>query len=802
MLFYIWFYHVYRSALLRTIRLLLLFFLLTLLLTNTNNGFAFKIPLFFLSFFCMFELFFRYKVAHIAPDVSLANNSGDLSVSCTRELLQVSALQEKMDGILPNLLQYPQVIFLLQKANIEKKEVPLVALPKQDVLTYAASLAKTLNGTKITTMDMLAAYMLLIEQQQKLLFNKQVKQEEWLDILLWARHTFSQEESPVKKRVHFAGAGIGEALTTGWTLETQKYTSDFAYKAYKLKPHITGREKEYQLFIEGLSKKEKNNVLLVGNVGSGRENLVAYLVQQSLTSTVQAELNHIKVLELMIGPLIAGAANRAELESRLQAIIEEVSHSRNVVLYIPEFQNIIGSSSYNVDLSGALYPYLQSGNVPIIASVTVGNYKTYIEKNTLREVFNLVKLEEPDGRTAMLMLLQKAGEIEEKYQVLLTYKAIDVAVEYANRYFQDASLPGSAANLLEDVANKMGEDTQKTSLLHGKSTYTILPEHVISVIEQKTHIAVATPQGAEKELLLHLEEKLHERVISQGEAITAIAEAMRRVRSGLVSLKRPISFLFLGPTGVGKTETTKALASLYFGGEEKMIRLDMSEYADEEGVKRLLGAPPGEGAERGELTDKVTDNPFSIVLLDEFEKAYPKILDLFLQVLEDGRLTDNKGVTVSFINSIIIATSNAGAEFIRQEVQKGTALDKDFNHRLLDHLQTNHLFRPELINRFDAVIIFKPLGEPEMLQITKLLLDDVTKRLAEQDITFTYDEKLLTKVAKEGYDPQFGARPLRRYVQDNVEDILAQKKLRDEIKRGDRLLMTIDETNAIVVQHI
>lgn len=293
---------------------------------------------------------------------------------------------------------------------------------------------------------------------------------------------------------------------------------------------------------------------------------------------------------------------------------------------------------------------------------------------------------------------------------------------------------------------------------------------------------------------------MHERVIDQEHAIIAISESMRRLRAGLVSLKRPISFLFLGPTGVGKTETAKALAELYYGGEDKMIRLDMSEYADEEGVKRLLGAPPGEGEERGELTDKIADHPASLVLLDEFEKAHQKILDLFLQVLEDGRLTDNKGKTVSFVNSIVIATSNAGAEFIREEVVKGTVIDKNFSQRLLDYLQTQHLFRPELLNRFDEVVVFKPLGLPEMQAIAKILLADMTKRLQEQDITFTYDEKLLQKIITEGFDMQFGARPLRRYIQSNIEDIMAQKKLKDEIKRGNKVYMTTDEVGNVITE--
>ncbi len=787
MLQYVRFAHIYNSILLRIGRVVILLVLLGGLIVEMNSRSVFA--LFFLSLFLQFEIFFHFYIAKVAAHIPLVNNTDNNMMSCTRKALDCYYPYDDSSLIIKQLLQTNQIQFMLQKMHAEAKDIPLIDFPKQDLLADAANIVKSVNGTVIMTVDLFAAYLYRIEPQAKVLFNKQLKPEEFLDIVAWARRVFTSEEFPSKLRVPFVGAGIGEFLTTGWTLETKKYTSDFSYQAFRLRPTMTGREKEFKELISGLSRPDNNNVLIVGDVGSGRENLVAGLVQASYANTIPRKLNHMKVLELMVGPLIAGAANRAELETRLQAIIEEVSHSGDIVLYIPEFQNIVGSSSYEVDLSGALYPYLQKGNVPVIATITTGNYKAYLEKSSLNEVFSLVKLEEPDKKTAMAMLLEHASMIEAKYNVILTYKAIDVAVEYADRYFLDAALPGSAANLLEDVSHKhQGVDNSKPY---------ITGDHVIKVIEEKTHIAVATPTGAEKDLLLHFEEKLHNRVISQTDAIVAISEAMRRLRAGLVTLKRPISFLFLGPTGVGKTETAKALAELYFGGEDKMIRLDMSEYSDTEGERRLLGAAPGQGKERGELTDKVADNPFSLVLLDEFEKANPKILDLFLQVLEDGRLTDNKGRTVSFVNCLIIATSNAGAEFIREEVQKGVNLDKKFSHNLLDYLQTNHLFKPELINRFDDVIVFKPLGLPEMTAITEIMLADVSKRLQKQDIVFKYDEKLLAKIAQEGFDPQFGARPLRRYIQDNVEDILAQKKLRDEIKRGNTVLLTVAADGSI-----
>jgi len=281
--------------------------------------------------------------------------------------------------------------------------------------------------------------------------------------------------------------------------------------------------------------------------------------------------------------------------------------------------------------------------------------------------------------------------------------------------------------------------------------------------------------------------------------VSGVSEAMRRLRAGLTLKDKPVSFLFLGPTGVGKTETAKTLSKIYFGGENKMIRLDMSEYSESDSLKRLLGLMPGETDAPGELTDKIYDNPFSLVLLDEFEKASPDILNLFLQVLDDGRLTDNKGRTVSFTDAIIIATSNAASEFIREEVNKGTVIDKKFQQNLLEFLQTKGIFKPELLNRFDGIIVFKPLGKHEIQEVTKILLKELSNKMLEQDITVSFDDKIISKIISEGFDEQFGARPINRYIQDNIEDLLAQKILKDEIKRGDKISISVDENNNITI---
>jgi ATP-dependent Clp protease ATP-binding subunit ClpC len=492
----------------------------------------------------------------------------------------------------------------------------------------------------------------------------------------------------------------------------------------------------------------------------------------------------------MVDAFMAGAQNQGELEERLNLMIEEVSHSGNVIVYIPEFQNILGSSSFDLDISGAIIPYLKKGTIRIVAAVTPGAYKKFVEPlHSLLDTFAVINFDEPDKAQVLLMLFKKSKELEQKNGVLLTYKAIIAACDYADKYVKEKVLPGSAVTLLDDSAN--------AARINGKKL--VEEQDILDKVSEKTKVSVGEPKQVEKKLLLNLENELHKRIVDQNDAVSAISQSIRRLRAGLKTSEKPVSFLFLGPTGVGKTETAKALAAVYFGDTSRFIRLDMSEFAGADGMKRLLGSPPGEGDEKGQLTEPVYDSPYSLVLLDEFEKADSKILDLFLQVLDDGRLTDNKGKTVSFVNTIIIATSNAASEFVREEVGKGIAVDKKFQQKLINFLEEKAIFKPELLNRFDDIIVFKPLGEVEVLQIVNIILLEVSKKLSENDIKVTFDDKVSQKVSKEGFDKDFGARPLRRFVQDNIEDTIAQKLLKDEIKRGDSITVSVDSANNLLI---
>lgn len=793
-------YHAYRTALARSIRLLTFVLLLSLILYQLANDISPKFAVFLFNIFVMFEVFFHYKVSRAQPRVPVEKNKeATMYESFTMSALYGFVNEPNTSRIIKRLMTYPQVKLVMQKANITSKDMVVSDIDKKLLAESAFQTAQTFKGKYVTTLDVLVAYLFLIEKDTKILFAKQLKITDLYNILHWVRLDLPEEEEPKPLLVQFHGGGIGELLNSGWTPETKKYTSLFTNTAMRYEPSIGGRETEFKLMLEGLTRIDNNNVLIVGDIGSGKENLVRALSYHSFVGNLGGYLNHKRIFELMVGALLAGAGNRSELEARLQTIISEVSHADDVFMYIPDLQNVLGATSFELDLSGALLPYLRNGALPVIATMTTGNYKTFMEKNPIKEAFTVVELQPAEKETAIQMALGEATRIEHKYRVIITYRALVSAVELAGRFFQDQVLPGSAVSLLESVANAVAQEKDRPTYekTHRKM---VLEADIVKKVETTSHVAIALPTGKEIDLLLHLEDKLHERVIAQDAAVTAISEAMRRIRSGMTTSERPISFLFLGPTGVGKTETAKALANLYYGGEDKMIRLDMSEYTDENGLKRLLGAAPGEGEERGQLTDKIHDNPSSIVLLDEFEKAHASIHNLFLQVLDDGRLTDNKGQTVSFRNAIIIATSNAGSEFIREEVEKKTSIDKKFEQRLLEQLQTKGLFKPELLNRFDDIVTFKPFGSEQVLAVTKLMLDALKKDLAKQDITLTFDDAVIEKITKEGFDQDFGARPLRRYLQDTIEDIIAQKRLTKEIDRGKTVAFSIDGTGAFHIE--
>jgi len=779
-------YFFYEKILIKIILFSILLLLSGFITFELLNHASPKILIFAFSVFLMFEIFLEFKVTKLSPGIIVSETKNALD-SFTLAALSVYLNKRKTIDIIKTLINHrPQISFILEKADISAKEIQFIDFDKKELADYSLELVKTLKGKYITTMDLFAAYLLLSEDKTKLLFNKKLKKEELMHILYWARTGFSYEENPKSLKVNFSGEGIAEEWVFGWTIETKKYMIDLTPEILSRKPMSLGREEEYSQTTEALYKG--TSVILVGEPGCGKESVIEDLAYESFAGKLNGNLYHQKIFQLMVDAFLAGTTNQGDLQERLDSVITEISHAGDVIIYIPNFEAILGGSTFAIDLSGALIPYLEKKVLRVVGTVTPEVYKKFVEpRNTLLDVFEIVKFDEPDKDTALLMLFKKAFWLEKEFNAALTYRAIIAAFEFSSKYSKEKVLPGAAVDLLTDTANNVR--------LSGKKI--VEEQDILTQVERKTNIPVGQPKAAEKKLLLNLESEIHKRIINQEEAVSAVSEALRRVRTGLNVSKKPISFLFLGPTGVGKTETAKALSSIYFKSENAMLRFDMSEYKGEEGIKRLLGATPGEGSEKGEI-EKVYDSPFSLILLDEFEKADPKILDLFLQVLDDGRLTDNKGKTISFANTIIIATSNAGSEFIREEIQKGSLIDKSFKTNLLDYLQKQGIFKPELLNRFDEIVAFKPLGEKEVVHIVKLMLIQVQKNLKDKDIEINFNDAIITKIAKEGFDKEFGARPLKRFIQDNIEDLIAQKILKDEVVRGDKITIFVDSQNKVL----
>ncbi len=574
---------------------------------------------------------------------------------------------------------------------------------------------------------------------------------------------------------------IGRGWASGYTPRLEEYAVEinkFAGKGFS--PHLYGRQEETESIERILARDGKNNVILVGEPGIGKLLTVSALAERIALGKALTALSHKRVLQLNVGVLVANLANESEVEARLQSVLNEAIRAGNIILLIENIQDLfdVSHAAGTVDATQVLLPYLASERLQIIGLTTYEGYHESIAAHPdLMRLFEKVEMRAPAKEHVYAILRDVIPHIERHDNVWILYQAIKAAVELSDRFIKNAPFPEKAIDLLQEAA----------VLAATKQSGVVTAEHVETVVRQRTQIPIGRISDEERTVLLTLEQALHRRVVGQDEAISAIANALRRARAGIASAKKPIgSFLFFGPTGVGKTETAKVLAATYFGSEKRMVRFDMSEYQQPDSVHRLIGYDH----EGGTLTTAIMDSPFSLILLDEVEKAHPDILNLFLQVLDDGRLTDALGRTIDFTNTIIIATSNAGAELIRESLVAGTAHDPGFQERVLETLQKQGIFRPEFLNRFDAIAMFKPLTQAETMQVATLLIADLNERLKGKGITVAADEPTLARLVERGFDEEFGMRPLRRIIQDKVENLVAQKLLAGAIKDGDTFTLT------------
>lgn len=548
-----------------------------------------------------------------------------------------------------------------------------------------------------------------------------------------------------------------------------------------------GREQELQEAFRIL-KEGTGNVLFVGEPGGGKSTLLEGIADLMTSEDVPKNLQDKRFVVIDPGSLVAGSAGLGTLEARMQTLIREIIKAGNVLLGIEDIHHLLGASSVggSEDVGHLFMNYLSQGYLHVIATTTTAEFQKYIQpQETFLRRFQIVKVGELPPADALRVLMGRSGSVEYKAKVFFSYAALAACVDLSDRYIKDRYLPAKALDIMEESALLAAEQ-------RGQNTI-VTKEDVGAVISEKTNVPVANVGEGEADKLLHLEELLHERIVGQDDAVKAIGSAMRRSREDLRDLKRPIaSFLFLGPTGVGKTETAKALAQVYFGSEQQMIRVDMSEYQDQFSLYKLIGA----SGEAGNLTEAVRQKPFGVVLFDEVEKAHPDVLNILLQILDDGRLTEGTGKTIDFTNTIIIATSNAASQQIQAGFAAGQSLE-ELKRQLLEQDLLKY-FRPELLNRFDHVTVFTPLSFNEIIQVTTLLLAGVAKQVAAKGITLQISEPAVQELATKGYDPKFGARPLRRLIQDTVNDGLA--KLLLEHKLGSRDVVVLQPGGLMTIQ--
>ncbi len=534
------------------------------------------------------------------------------------------------------------------------------------------------------------------------------------------------------------------------------------------------REKEIASILRSIEGGEQS-VVLVGQPGVGRGALIEGIAELMVEEQVPDILKDKRLLRLNVAHIVS-AQGGSGAEERLLFALQEVAMSRNIVLVIENIHELVGVGG-SVDLSSILASELEKKYTFVLATATPGGYTEKLERSSLGPKLARITVDEPDRNVAIQIVESHLGAIEAKHHVAFTYHAVAACVELASRYLHESVLPTSALTIAQEAALVVSKKPK-----HGALAW-VTKEDVAERVSEKSNIPVTAVSQDESEKLLQLESRLHERVIGQEQAITAISSALRRARTELRAGNRPIAnFLFLGPTGVGKTELAKTTSEVYFGSEDAMVRFDMSEYQDQSSISRLIG---GSG-EAGLLTEAIRRAPFSLLLLDELEKAHPDILNLFLQVMDDGRLTDGLGQTVDFTNVILIATSNAGTQYIQDECSKGTAFDV-VKAGLLEN-ELRQTYRPEFLNRFDDVIVFTPLSPDDVSAIAYMMIAKISERLKAKGLEFQVDDDAVHELAAQGYDQKFGARPLRRVLQERVENVIAERILRGDVGRRDTIM--------------
>jgi len=784
------------------------------ILNSSNIDQTFGFDQIFLALFIIFlalRSFLRYfvknpeilppeRVKEVAKEGKEINITTSFSVALAEALMRVGSDLEEVNSteVLKELSKSEESNFIFARIGLDRsdfqsnleKAKSLAGVRFINIIERALDTAILENHDQIEVGDMLVALCEADPNFSAILSKLDMTSEDLANIVYWQtsvekkierRHTFLDPSN-----LHLTG-GIGKDWAFGYTPDLNHYSINLteAVERQGLGLELIGHDKEIGLLEEALNRTVGANAILVGEPGVGKKTAVLGFTKRVDEGQTLPNLAHRHIVELNTDLLISGLTGPGEFTQRITSVFSQAANAGNVVIFIDGIEKILSSGEAGqIDATSVLIPYLSYPEINFIGTTNISDYNNLIAPNSaLMQRFEKIEVNEPSQEEMVRILEDVAPRIEYHYRVLVTYLAIKEVVKLAKKFVLDQPNPEKSISLLEGAANSLNKSQSKL----------VDVEVIDNYVSSKTNIPVKEASGHEREVLVNLETELHKRVVNQVQAVNAVAGALRRSRAGVSESKKPIgSFLFLGPTGVGKTETAKALATTYFGSEEAMIRFDMSEYQNKEDTYRLIGSPAGYSEKiEGELTSRVRNKPFSLLLFDEVEKASPDILNLFLQILDEGFITSSAGRKVYFKNAIIIATSNAGANLIRQLVEKNTPYEQA-QKQVVDYVQNQGIFKPEFLNRFSSVVYYSPLTREQIKEVAKIMIRNLARDIYQtKGIALKIEMKALEKLAELGYDPEMGARPMERVIAEQVENFLAEKILRGEAPKGQEVIFRL-----------
>lgn len=729
------------------------------------------------------ESAYAIAAAHNSPAVTNAHlfaallKNDHIQTLFIRLLISVDEVEKKIEGLL---------------VSSETQSAPRISHEMWQVIFNAYDTAWKIREPRVDVTELLQAVTAFDESLRDVLSDLEVKQESLLNVIQWVRVRQQLRRKSSGRVRGGRGRSKGDtnrSMTAIATPFLNSFSEDLTRASLwgALEPMV-GREREIEEVFR-VMQGGGTSVLLVGEHGVGKKSIIHGIADLMVSENVPDVLKDKRLVELNVSRMLSGVGP-SEAEERLLTMLNELEQAGNIILVIPSVEKLVGitiGQQQSMDVASVLTQELGKHNFLTIATTTPDAFNRVIANQSIGTVFQKIVVEEMTTNDAVQVLEAKVGYMEYKHDVWFSYVALERAVTMSQRYLHDAFLPKKAIEICNEVALYVHNKRGKSAL--------VLADDVAAIIAQKTKIPVTAVTEDEGEKLMRLETEMHTRVIGQEEAVTLVANALRRSRAEIRTGKRPIAnFLFLGPTGVGKTELTKTIAEVYFGSENQMVRMDMSEYQDTNSIYRMIGTPGQQGT--GVLTEAIRQKPFSLVLLDEIEKADPNILNLFLQVMDDGRLTDSVGRVIDFTSSIVIATSNAGTQFVQDQMRAGVSQEQIKTQ--LIHGELKQYFKPEFLNRFDAIVLFHPLTQDQIGSVARLILRGIGKKLEERGIVLEVTDGGVAMLAAAGFDPEFGARPLRRVIQDRVENAIAGLLLQNQVHRKDTII--VDE-NGVRVQN-